>query len=161
MKTAPFADAGMALLDTAVVSLHLLFAALWAGGVVFVTVAILPLARDGTMAPGPLGTVTDRLVWLSRLSALVLLLTGGHMAGTFYTAESLTGTTRGHLVLGMVVLWLVLAALVEVGGRELTDGTAREKVREPARDARPYLLAATVVALALLVDGGLLAGGFP
>lgn len=150
----------MALLETAMVSLHLLFAGLWTGGVVFVAAAVLPLARDGSIGPEPLATIADRLVWLTRASAIVMLLTGGHMAGTFYTAESLTGTTRGHLVIGMVVLWFVLTALVEVGGRKLTDGTAREKVREPAREARPYFLAAAVVALALLVDGGLLAGGF-
>lgn len=148
----------MSVLDTAVVAIHLVFAGVWAGSVVFVALAFLPVARNGTTNAASLATVTGRLVTLSRVSALVLLLTGGHMAGTVYTVESLTGTTRGHLVLGMVVLWFALAALVEVGGRKLDAGGETNDVRRAGEGARPYLLAAAVVALLLLIDGGLLAG---
>lgn len=150
----------MALLETAMYALHLLFGGVWTGAVVFVTLAVLPLARDGSANAAPLASIVARLRNFSRLSALVMLATGGHMAGTGYTVESLTGETRGHLVLGMVVLWLTLIVLVEVGGGKLADGFDRKKVREPAREARPYFLAATVVALLLLLDGGLLASGF-
>jgi uncharacterized membrane protein len=151
----------MALIDTALYAVHLLVGGVWTGSVVFVTVAILPTARDGVANAEPLVPVVSKLRSLSRVSAVVVLATGGHMAaeGAGYTVESLTGTTRGHLVVGMVVLWFVLIALVEVGGGKLADGLDEMKVREPAREARPFFLAGTVVSLLLLVDAGLLAGG--
>lgn len=149
----------MAIADAVSVVTHLVFAGVWTGSVVFVTVGVLPLAVRGDINAGPLEQVADRLTTLSRASALLLFVTGGHLAGTGYTVETLTGTTRGFLVLAMLGLWFVLAALVEVGASRLTDGASREKVREPARAARRLFQAATVVAVALLVVGGLLAGG--
>lgn len=137
--------------------LHLVFGGVWTGSVVFVTLGILPTARDGTANAEPLRPVVEKLRWVSRASALVLLASGGHMAGTLYTVESLTGSGRGHLVLAMVALWLGLAALVEIGSSKLADGFDQRKVRQPARDARPFFLAASVVAAGLLVVGGLLA----
>ena len=149
----------MAAIDTAMYSVHLLVAGVWAGSVVFVTYAVLPTAREGLANAEPLEPVVGKLRWLSRTSALVLLATGGHMAATLYTVERLTGSTRGHLVLGMVGLWLALAGLVEVGSARLADGFGQKKVREPAREARPFFLGATTVAVALLVVGGLLSTG--
>lgn len=61
----------------------------------------------------------------------------------------------------MIVLWLLLGALVEVGAGRLRDGFDREKVREPEREARRLLQGATVVSLLLLVDAGVLVGGLP
>jgi len=66
------------------------------------------------------------------------------------------GTTGGHLVLGMVLLWFLLAGLSEVGAAKLSDGAADRKVRTPAAEARPFLLAASVVAVLLLLDAGAL-----
>jgi len=142
-------------------ALHVLFAGLWTGGVVFVTWAILPLARDGGLDAEPLETITGRVKRLSRVSAVLLALTGVRMAMVLeYTETSvLLATTRGYLLVGMVALWLVLMGLVEAGASKLADGTGRRKVREPTRNARPFFLAATVVATLLLVDAGLLAAG--
>ncbi|MFB6296390.1 MAG: CopD family protein [Halobacteriales archaeon] len=137
-------------------AVHLLFAGLWAGGVVFATVGVLPSARAGSLEPEPLGTAFSRLRMLSRGSALVLFLTGGYMAGQVYTAETLTGSTNGYLVIAMVVLWLVLAALVEVGASRISDGVAEKKVRDPARSATRLYQAASVAAALLLVIGGVL-----
>jgi hypothetical protein len=92
----------------------------------------------------------------SRVASLVLLLTGGHLAGTRYTAETLFGSTRGYLVVGMVVLWLVMTGLIEVGTGRLADGLDARKVREPARAATPFLAAAAAAGVALLVIGGVL-----
>jgi uncharacterized membrane protein len=150
----------MALLDTVMFTVHLLVAGVWTGSVVFVTLAVLPVAEDGTANAEPLASVVAKLRWISRGSSLLLLLSGGHMAGTLYTVERLTGQPRGHLVLGMVALWFVLTALVEIGGGKLADGFDEKKVRQPAREAKPFFLAAAVVALLLLLDGGLLASGF-
>jgi len=151
----------MSLLDTVMYTLHLLFGGVWTGSVVFVTLAVLPTAMNGVANAEPLVPVVSKLRNLSRLSALVMLASGGHMAGAAagYTFESLASTTRGHLVLTMVVLWFLLIGLVEVGGGKLADGFDEKKVREPAREARPFFLAATVVSLLLLLDAGLLAGG--
>jgi len=150
----------MAVIDTAMYALHLIFGGVWAGSVVFVTFGVLPTAGDGTANAEPLRVVVERLRWVSRASALVLLLSGGHLAGTLYTVERLTGQPRGHLVLTMVALWFGLAGLVEVGSSKLADGFDQKKVREPASEARPFFLAASAVGVALLVIGGVLSSGY-
>lgn len=129
----------MAIADLLTNALHVLFAGLWTGSVLFVSLAGLPSGG------------VDRLRYVSRASALVLLLTGGHMAGTSYTAESLTGTTAGWAVLAMLVLWAALAGLVEVGASKYESGGPEA--------AGTLFRAAGVVAALLLIDGGLLAAG--
>ena len=148
----------MGFVEAAVYGVHLLFAGLWSGSVLFVTLGVLPTAVDGDVNAAPMVTVTSRLTQVSRASALLLLLTGGHLATTFYTGTSLLNTTRGNLVLVMVALWFVLAALVEIGASKLSDGFAEKKVRTPARNARPFFLAASLVAVLLLLDAGALLG---
>ena len=137
-------------------ALHSIFAGLWAGSVVFMALAVIPVARDGDIGVEAFQSVATTLVRLSRASALILLLTGSHMAAVRYTSESLTGTTGGYLVIAMVVLWLVLIATVEIGTSKLRSGTGRDKIREPAREARPFYLVASVTAVLLLVIAGLL-----
>ncbi|GGN89543.1 MULTISPECIES: transporter [Haloarcula] len=148
----------MSTVDAAIFATHLLFAGLWSGSVLFTTYAVLPTAMDGDTRPGPLSAITGKLQTVSRASALLLFVTGGHLAATRYTTESLTGTGRGHLVVTMVVLWFALAGLVEVGASKLADGFAQKKVREPARNARPFLLGASLVAVLLLVNAGAILG---
>lgn len=138
-------------------TIHLLFAALWAGSVCFVAAVVLPLARDGAFnTTRPLEVVSGKLTTISRVSSLVLFLSGGHLAGTGYTAESLFGSTNGRLVLVMVALWLALTALVEIGTKRFENGLTGKKIREPARDALPVFRAAAVAAIGLLVVAGLL-----
>jgi uncharacterized membrane protein len=148
----------MSLVDAAIYATHLVFAGLWSGTVLFTSYAVVPAALNGDLQAGALETMAGKLRTVSRASALLLLLTGGHLAATRYTSESLFGTGRGHLVLTMVALWFALAALVEIGGSKIADGTAQQKVRQPAADARPFLLAASVVAVALLIDAGAILG---
>lgn len=149
----------MAFIDAAMRVLHVVFAGFWTGSVLLLTAAVLPTARTGTIGPEALGAVVDRFRTLSRLSVLVLFVTGGHLAGSGYTADALLTQPRGHLVLAMLALWFVLAALVEVGASRIEDGVAEQKVRTPEADARPFFTAAAVVAALLLVDAGLLASG--
>lgn len=139
---------------------HLLFVGVWAGTVVFVTNAVVPRGLDGDLAPEPFEVVVDRLTTVNRATAVVALLTGGHLAGNLYTVETLTGTTRGYLVLAMFAMWFVATALVEVAASRMNDGLSAEKVRTPAADGRPFLLGASLLVVLLLVDGGLLASGF-
>lgn len=155
----------MSLIDSAMVVLHQLFAALWVGGVVFVALAVLPLARDGTIDPDTLDTIVDRFVTLSRTSAFFLLVSGSHLIGNWYTGEVITDlsplytTGRGHLVLTMVTSWGVLAALVEISSSRLRDGLDRGKLREPARDALPWYRGAALVAVLVTLVAGLLSAG--
>lgn len=148
----------MSLVVAGAYALHVLVAGLWTGSVVFVSYAILPLGRDGTLNATPLATIAIKLQTLSRYSALLLLASGAGLAVHEYTVSTLTETADGHLVLGMIVLWFVLTALVEVGTGRLLDGTNRDKVREPARKATNLFRAAAVVAGLVLIDAGLLAG---
>jgi hypothetical protein len=149
----------MAAIDTAVQTVHVLFAGLWTGSVVLFAIGVLPSGVQGDIGTEPLARITGSLTTLSRVSVLLLLVTGGHLAGTLYTVETLTGTTRGYLVLAMVGLWLVMAGLVEVGGSRMREGLAADKIRTPARESRPFYRGAAVVAVLSLVDAGLLAGG--
>jgi hypothetical protein len=146
----------MATVDTAINAIHLLFAGLWAGSAFFVARGLLPAARDGSLDVEPLRGLIGRFRTGSRVASLALFLTGGHLAGTRYTAESLLGSTRGYLVVAMVVLWLVMTGLIEVGSGRLVDGLDERKVREPARAATPFLTASAVAGVALLVIGGVL-----
>ncbi|GAB3023422.1 copper resistance protein CopD [Natronobiforma cellulositropha] len=144
---------------------HLVFAALWAGSVCYVAFVVLPLARDGAFnTTKPLEVMSGKLTTLSRASAVVLFLSGGHLAGTTYTVGDGAGpglftSTNGQLVLAMVALWLALAVLVEVGSKRLRTGLDGKKLREPAHEALPVFRAAGVVAIGLLVVAGTISGG--
>lgn len=136
--------------------LHGTFAALWTGSVLFVAVAVIPPARNGAFDPAALRTLLGRLQWITRVSVIVTLVTGGHLAGTYYTVESLTGTGAGHLVLTMLVLWALLAVAVEIGAARANRSIDQGKKREPARIAMPYFVSGAVFAAGLLLVAGLL-----
>lgn len=142
--------------NVATYTLHTLFAGFWTGSVLFVALAIVPLARDGNLNAAPLDAITGTLTTISRVSAVVLFVTGSHMAAVRYTAETLIGQTNGQLVIVMLALWLVLMVTVEIGAKKLTNGTERDKVREPARKARPFFLVASLSGALLLVTAGLI-----
>lgn len=147
----------MSVVDAVMYSLHIVFAGLWTGSVLFFAGAVLPAA--GTISAPALATLATRLSWLTRLGALVFVATGGHMAGTRYTSETLFGTGRGHLVVTMLALWLLLTMTVEIGTKRLRDGAERRGAVPVAEAARPVFLVAAALALLLLVDAGLLAAG--
>jgi hypothetical protein len=144
------------VIETAVYTVHTGVSAIWAGTVVFVVAAVLPLAMRGELSPEAFGSVVSKLRWVTRISALLLFVTGGHLAGTLYTPESLTGTPRGYLVLAMLALWLGLTAAIEIGSARAARGIERRKIREPARAARPLYYLAAALAVGLLVVAGLL-----
>ncbi len=147
----------MALVDTAVQAVHLVFAGIWTGSVVFVAYAVLPTVASGDARVGVVETVLAKLKLISRASALLLFVTGGHMAATLYTPESLTGSPPGHAVLAMLALWFLLAALVEVGASRMGDALAEGKIRTAAEQGGTFLKGGAVVAVLLLVDAGYLA----
>lgn len=146
----------MAPIDATAYVVHSVFSGLWTGSILFMTLGVLPLALNGNLDAKPLSTVTGRFKTVSRTSILLLFLTGSHMAGTQYTAETLTGSPPGYLVLSMLALWLATAGVTEVGASKLAGGSGRDKVREPARNARRFFQIGSVFAVLLLVVAGLL-----
>ena len=149
----------MTVIDSVMQVVHVLFAGLWTGSVLFVVGAVLPASTAGSISAAAMETISTRLSWLTRISAVVFVATGGHLAGTGYTAESLFSTGRGQLVVVMLVLWFVLTGLVEIGCKRLGGSAAAADVDTAVESTRPIFLAAGVVAVLLLVDAGLLAAG--
>lgn len=139
----------MALTETVVYAVHLLFAALWTGSVLFAAATLPTVSSD--LSTTARGIFAGRLRNVSRASALLLFLTGGYMltlAG-YTEGSTLTGTDRGYLVLAMIALWVLLAGVVEVAGGKLEDG----------EDATGLLYGGGLLAVLLLLDAGALVGG--
>lgn len=150
----------MAVADTVSMAIHVLVGGVWVGAVAFTVGAVLPLARDGRMNAAPLSSLAGRLRTLTRASAVLILLTGLHLAAVAYTAESLSGTEPGNYVLTMAVLWLVATGLTEAGVGRLADGAGNDKVREPAREATRLLQGAAIAGGLVLLTAGALVGRF-
>lgn len=141
-------------------AVHVVVGAVWVGAVVFVVAGVLPVAREGRLNADPLGAIAGRLRTLTRASAVLLLLTGGHLlAARGYLDGALLSSGDGHLVLTMVALWLVATGLTEAGAGRLVDGADADKVREPAHDATRLLQAAGVCGtLVFVVAAALIVG---
>jgi len=137
-------------------TIHTIFAALWTGGTLVVAGAVVPAARSELLSMEGLTLIARRFRHLTTASFLLLLLSGGHLAGTLYTGETLQTTSRGNLVLTMVGLWLVLAIVLFFGLRRLSGGESEQSAAAPATKARPWFLGASVVSIVLLVVAGLL-----
>lgn len=146
----------MAIVEVVVRAIHLVVAATWVGSVSFFAFGVLPLAREGSLNAAPLERFTERLQVGSRLASILLLLSGGYMISLAGYEESLLSTPAGYLVLAMVVLWLALTGLVEVGASRVLAGAEDLKVRTPAKRATTVLRVAAVVGVLLLVDAVLI-----
>ena len=143
------------VLDIAM-TIHTIFAALWTGGTLVVAGAVIPAARSELLSTEGLTLIARRFWYLTVGSALLLLFSGGHLAGTLYTAETLQSTGRGNLVLAMVGLWLVLAVVLFFGFRRLTSDQPEKAAVAAATKARPWFLGASVISISLLVVAGFL-----
>lgn len=148
----------MALADAAAAVIHQVFAAVWVGSIVFMTVSVLPMAKDGELDPESVERASGTLRTITRVSALLLLLTGGYLAANYGT-DGLLESTSGNLVLVMVVLWLVLTGLLEVTASRLEDGLQAKRVRAPAHETQTWYRAASGIGVALLIVAGLLSSG--
>lgn len=149
---------GMATGTTVSVALHTLFAALWTGGVIFFAWRVVPLLRDGDIGVDPASALVSGLKTVSRLSAVVLLATGGHLFGVRYAGGAgLLSSTRGYLVVAMVVLWFALMGTVEAGAGRLSGHLDEGRIRTGGRESSTLFRVAAVVAVVVLAIGGYLA----
>jgi len=146
----------MSIVEVGVRAVHLVVAAAWVGAVAFFAFGVLPLAREGSLNATPLERFAERLQVGSRLASVLLLLSGGYMISLSGYEETLLSTASGTLVLAMVVFWLALTGLVEVGASRVLSGTEELKVRTPAKRATPFLRGAALVGVLLLVDAVLI-----
>lgn len=168
----------MVVLTTAYV-LHVLSAALWTGGVLYVAYAVLPAARAGQLGAEVFAEQLHRLLLVTRWTGLVLPVTGGYLVWVrYWPAEFLLETPQGWAVLAMLGLWGVMNTLIEVGvlqarraiddpgfGTYMQEGFPAEAVPAGLETTallgrvRPYLLASAGCAVLLLADAALLASG--
>ena len=147
----------MALIDTAFSMLHVLFAGLWAGATVFYVWRIHPLLSDGEIGVAPAMTITTGLRWLTRIGAVVFVVTGGHMAAMDYGDGRLFSDPMGHAVLGMLALWLVVTGLLEAAIGRIQDALGEGKIRTAGRENETLVRAAAAFSVVLLLLGGFLA----
>ncbi|WP_283403184.1 copper resistance protein CopD [Halorubrum sp. DM2] len=173
------------MIRTVAYAVHVLSGAFWTGAVLFVVYAVLPRATDGDLSRESFADAAHRLLMVTRWTGVALPVTGAYLVWVFYRPlELLTGTSRGWAVLAMLSLWGVMNGLVELGilrmrrevdsdvgwGTYMAEGFPTEAL-DGAADApgtarlatvaRPYLLASAGLAVLLLVDAALLAGGIP
>ena len=150
------------MIDTVMVAIHLVFGAIWVGAVAFVTLAILPLARDGELDSAPLAATLKTLVRISRLSALLMLVSGSHLMGTggYFELEQLLETNRGIAVVVMLLLWFALIVIIEISTKRINSGLDANLLRDPARDGLKWFYVATVIGVLLFAVGAALTTGF-
>lgn len=146
----------MSTVYTVLNAIHLLFAGLWAGATVFFAWRVRPLVADSDISVEPTMALSAGLRWLTRISAVVFVVTGGHMAATRYGDGALLSTPRGHVVVTMLVLWLVVTGLLEMALGKMETELGEGRVRTAGKEARIPLLAASVLLSVLLLLGGYL-----
>jgi uncharacterized membrane protein len=144
------------VVDLILIIIHTVAGTVWIGSVAFMTVAVLPTAATGDIDATPLERIVGRLMTLSRSGTVLTILTGGYLAGTTYTTETLINTVDGNLVLTALLMWLILAVSVEIGRRRLVSGLRAKRVRAPVAASRRSFQIATGVSMLLLVNIGLL-----
>ena len=173
------------VIRTAAYAAHVLSGAFWTGAVLFAVYAVLPRAREGALSREAFVDAAHRLLMVTRWTGVALPVTGAYLIWLLYRPlDLLTATPRGWAVLAMLSLWGAMNGLVEAGvlrmrrevdpevgwGQYMAEGFPAdaldpdEDAAGPARlatVARPYLLASAGLAVLLLVDAALLAGGIP
>jgi hypothetical protein len=147
----------MSLLYTVFNAVHLLFAGLWAGATVFFAWRVRPLVANGDIGVQPTMALSSGLRWLTRISAVVFVVTGGHMAATQYGAGALFASARGHIVVTMLVFWLVATGLLEMGLGKMETELGEGRIQTAGREVRVPVVTASVFLTVLLLLGGYLA----
>jgi putative copper resistance protein D len=123
-----FADAG----DTVVRALHLIGAAVWAGGLVFLGIAVGAVRRTIPDAARIefFRSLGRRFAVVGGLALLVLIATGADMAGDRDAWSRLTDTTYGKTLLAKLILvgFVIVLTLVHT----LIQGPSLSRLRAVA-----------------------------
>ena len=146
----------MALIDTAFGMLHVLFAGIWSGTTVFYAWRIHPLLSEGEIDATSAMSITTGLRWLTRIGAVVFVVTGGHMAGTGYGDGRLFSDPMGHAVLGMLTLWLVVTGLLEMAIGKMQPHLGDGRIQTAGRETETFIKVAATFSVVLLLLGGYL-----
>lgn len=147
----------MALVDTAFSMLHVLFAGLWAGTTIFYAWRIHPLLSEGDIGVTSAMSITTGLRWLTRIGAVVFVVTGGHMAAMGYGDGRLFSDPMGHAVLAMLTLWLVVTGLLEMSIGTIQSELGEGRIQTAGRETESFVRAAAAFSVVLLLLGGYLA----
>lgn len=164
----------MSLLLTVSYVLHVVAGLFWIGMTLYVAYALLPAARNGGLSGRAFGFQTDVLLQTTRITGVVLPVTGLYQVWLLYPQARLLGTTDGYLVLAMFALWGLLNGTIEFGTLRMRQRAGDNRPlwhfvvrfpREIPDDAvggllsvgRPYFLASLAFAVLLVVNAGLLA----
>ena len=83
---------------------HVLSALFWVGAVLYVAYALVTVPDDAVDATG-VGLALDKLLRGTRWTGVALPVTGLYQVWALYPVDRLVGMTRGHLVVGMFLLW--------------------------------------------------------
>ena len=102
-------------------------------------------------------SITSGLRWLTRIGAVVFVVTGGHMAGTGYGDGRLFSDPMGHAVLGMLALWLVVTGLLEMSLGKVQTELGNGHIQTAGRENETLVRVAAVLSVVLLLLGGYLA----
>lgn len=148
----------MSLINLLTTITHMVFAGVWTGSVIFVSLGVLPFHGTGLVSREALGRIVERERWVTRISALVLLITGGPLTSSQYSISKLIGSTRGYAVLAMIVLWVVLVTLIETAGSQVHESGGKATREIPEQTQWLFDVAALSAVLLLIVSGYLVVG---
>lgn len=114
-------------MQTAMLTVHLLGAVVWVGGLALIWIVLLPAARR-TAETRLLVETLARSQGLFRLCSLVMFLSGGYLIGTRYPVSSWFTTRAGGAAFAMMLLWLILTVVGELSGRPRRELAAGQEV---------------------------------
>jgi putative copper resistance protein D len=126
----------LAAADTAIRALHLIGAAVWAGGLVFLALAVAAVRRTvpAQTRIGLLRALGRAFALVGGIALLVVIATGTDMATDRKVWDDLTDTSYGKTLLAKLILVGLVIGLTLV--HSLIQGPALSRLRERAL-ARP------------------------
>lgn len=149
-----------ALLDAAVLWVHLLSAALLAGGSFFMWLVVVPASRQFSDDEGERMRIIERIArrfgTVTNIALAVLVLTGIYNASWYLPSSALLDTRTGNLLLAKSVLVVGLVLLVYVRGfhfgRKIVRLAGERKLQElEAVRKRSRVVSATNLALMVAI----------
>lgn len=133
---------------------HQVIAGVWVGATVFMAVLFIPIVRNDHISADGVIWTTNWFGRFSKFAPILMVLTGLYMLSQRYATEALFASVHGVLIVTMILLWIVLSALTNVGSHRLSSRSGTGDVATAAGDVSLIFYGAGVVSLALLCIGG-------